>query len=148
MDRQVAEAPSKSASPRSQRSGHLMCRTSLWGVVGFLACGYFAWISFQHVIQQEYDWPHDSWTAITYVVWIALLAIVAFETRCLRERLFFGVLLVNFFIGFGLTLWSAVSVAHVRTARLGTGALWVFAAVASLSTIGRAGSVAAQEKAS
>ncbi len=144
MDRQVAEAPN-SATPRTQRSAHLMCRTSLWGVVGFLACAYFAWISFQHVVRQEFDWPHDSWTAITYVVWIALLAILAFDTRCVRERVFFGALLINFFVGFGLTLWSTALVAHVRTARMSTGALWVVGAVASLLTVGRAGSIGAEK---
>ena len=147
MDRQVAEAPN-SAPPRTQRSGHLMCRTSLWGVVGFVACAYFAGISFQHVARQQFDWPHDSWTAITYVVWIALLAILTFDTRCPRERVFFGVLLVNFFIGFGLTLWSTASVDHVRQARMGTGALWIVGALASLLTIGRAGTVITEGKSS
>lgn len=123
-----------------------MCRTSLWGVAGFVACGYFAWISFQHVTHGEFDWPHDSWTAITYVVWIALLAILAFETRCLRERVFFFVLLINFFIGFGLTLWSTASAAHVRSARFWTGVLWWLGALASLLTIGRARSIADEEK--
>lgn len=94
----------------------------------------------------EFDWPHDTWTALTYVVWIALLAIVAFETRCLRERVFFSVLLINFFIGFGLTLWSSASVANVRAARMGTGALWCLGALASLLTVGRAGGVSAEER--
>lgn len=146
MERQVAEVPTTSESPRSQRSGHLMCRTSLWGVAGFLACGYFAWISLQHVLRGEFDWPHDSWTAITYAVWIALLAILTLETGCVRERVFLGVLLINFFVGFGLTLWSSASVAHVRTARLATGVLWWLAALASLLTIGRARTMAAEEK--
>jgi hypothetical protein len=123
-----------------------MCRTSLWGVAAFLGCGYFAWISFQHVIRTEFDWPHDSWTAVTYFVWIALLGVLAFDTRCLRERAFFGLLLINFFIGFALTLWSTASVADVRTARLGTGSLWALAALTSLSTVGRAGAVAAKEQ--
>jgi hypothetical protein len=123
-----------------------MCRTSMWGVAAFFGCGYFAWISFQHVMRNEFDWPHDSWTAITYFVWIALLGILASDTRCLRERLFFGLLMINFFIGFGLTLWSTVSTANVRMARLGTGVLWALAALASLSTVGRAGTVATKEQ--
>ena len=123
-----------------------MCRTSLWGVAGFVGCAYFAWISFQHVRQGEFDWPHDSWTAFTYIVWIVLLALLEFDTHCLRERLFFGVLVINFFIGFGLTLWSTVSPAYVRTARLSTGALWGLAALASLSTVGRAASVTTPEQ--
>jgi hypothetical protein len=114
-----------------------MCRTSLWGVAAFIGCTYFAWLSFQHVSRNEFDWPHDAWTAVTYVVWIILLTILALDTRCLRERLFFGVLLINFFTGFALTLWGTASANAVRTARLGTGGLWILAALLSLTTIGR-----------
>jgi hypothetical protein len=115
-----------------------MCRTPLWGVAGFLGCAYFAWISFSHVTRHEYEWPHDAWTTATYIVWILLLAGLALDTRCLRERLFFGVLVVNFVVGCGLTLWRNVPPADVRTARIGTGALWGLAAVMSLTTMGRA----------
>ena len=114
-----------------------MCRTSLWGVAGFLACAYFTWVSFGHVLRNELVWPHDAWTAATYVVWIVLLVALAVDTRCLREQLFFGILLINFLVGFGLTLWRTISLGDVRTARLGTGALWVLAAVLSLTTVGR-----------
>ena len=124
--------------PSSYRSGHLMCRTPLWGVAGFLGCAYFAWVSFSRVTRGNYDWPHDFWTAATYIVWILLLAGLALETRCLRERLFFGLLVINFVVGCGLTLWSNVPPADVRTARIGTGALWAVAALVSLTTLGSA----------
>jgi len=124
--------------PSSYRSGHLMCRTPLWGVAGFLGCAYFAWLSFSYVTRGNYDWPHDFWTAATYIVWILLLAGLALDTRCLRERVFFGVLVVNFVAGCGLTLWSNVPPADVRTARIGTGALWAVAALVSLTTLGSA----------
>jgi len=115
-----------------------MCRTSLWGVAAFLGCAYFAWISFGHVTRNEFVWPHDFWTAATYLVWIVLLGFVlAYETRCPRGRLFFGLLLINFFIGLGLTLWRGAPASDVRTARLGTGALWAVAAVTSLTTVGQ-----------
>jgi hypothetical protein len=114
-----------------------MCRTSLWGIAGFLGCAYFAWISFSHVAHNTLDWPHDLWTAGTYLVWIVLLGALTIDTRCLRERFFFGILLVNFFVGFGLTLWRTIPQAEVRSARLGTGALWALAAVVSLTTAGR-----------
>jgi hypothetical protein len=71
----------------------------------------------------------------TYVVWILLLGFVALDTRCLRERLFFGVLGVNFLVGCALTLWKTVPVADVRTAIIGTGALWGLAALLSLATL-------------
>jgi hypothetical protein len=142
MDRQIenaegeVEAKSKPKQPYS--SGHLMCRTPLWGVAGFLGCAYFAWISFSHVAHNEYVWPHDFWTAATYIVWILLLAGLALDTRCLRERLFFGVLVINFVVGCGLTLWNNVQSADVRTARIGTGVLWAVAALLSLTTLGSA----------
>ncbi len=131
MDRQVeATEPD-----RWYLSAHLMCRTALWGIAGFLGCGYFAWISFSHITRGEYDWPHDAWTVAIYVVWILLLGGLTLDTRCLRERLFFGVLLVNFVVGCALTLWSTIPAADVRAARIGTGALWALAALLSLATL-------------
>lgn len=138
MDRQVEVSAENTEQKRLGRSGHLMCRSSLWGVAGFLACAYFAWVSFSHVLRNEYEWPHDAWTAATYVVWIVLLAALALDTRCLRERLFFAALVANFLIGLGLTVWRTIPTANVRTARIGTGALWALAALLSLTTVGRA----------
>jgi len=114
-----------------------MCRTSLWGAAGFVACAYFTWSAFGHVVRNSYFWPHDSWTVATYVVWIILLSALTVDTRCWRERLFFGVLVVNFLVGFGLTLWRTIPAAEVRTARISTGALWAVAGLLSLTTIGR-----------
>jgi hypothetical protein len=137
MDPQVEDAKVTAgggqASPYA--SGHLMCRAALWGLAGFMGCSYFAWISFGHVVRNEYDWPHDIWTAITYIVWIILLLALAIDTRCLRERLFFSVLVANFLIGCGMTLWSNISLSQVRAARIGTGTLWALAALLSLTTL-------------
>jgi hypothetical protein len=131
MDRQVA-----ATKPDPwYRSGHLMCRSALWGIAGFLGCGYFAWISFSHLTRGDYDWPHDAWTVAIYVVWILLLGGLTLDTRCLRERLFFGVLVVNFVVGCALTLWRTIPAADVRAARIGTGALWALAALLSLATL-------------
>lgn len=138
MDRQIETRDAKVAAKLSDSSGHLMCRTPLWGVAGFLGCAYFSWISFGHVTRHEYDWPHDLWTAATYIVWILLLLGLALDTRCLRERLFFGILVANFVVGCGLTLWVDVPTADVRLARIGTGALWGLAAVVSITTLGGA----------
>jgi hypothetical protein len=112
-----------------------MCRAPVWGVAGFLGSAYFTWISFSHVSRNEYEWPHDYWTAATYVVWILLLAWLVQDTGCLRERVFFGVLVVNFVIGCGMTLWRNIPAADVRTARIGTGALWAIAGLVSLTTL-------------
>jgi hypothetical protein len=115
-----------------------MCRTPLWGIAGFIGCAYFAWVSFSHVSRQQYDWPHDWWTAATYIVWILLLAALAYDTRCLRERLFFCLLVANFVVGCGLTLWHKIPLSDVRSARIGTGTLWALAAIVSLTTLGGA----------
>src|ERR1035438_2590355 len=139
MDRQIEEGNLAAVPTRKKpySSGHLMCRTPLWGLAAFLGCAYFAGISFSHVIHNEYDWPHDYWTAVTYIVWIVLLVGLAFDTRCLRERIFFSVLVINFVVGCGLTLWRNIPSADVRTVRIATGALWALAALLSLTTLGR-----------
>jgi len=146
MDRQIAPVETKAAAKQPYRSGHVMCRASLWGIAGFLASAYFAWVSYGHVARNDYAWPHDFWTAGTYFVWIVLLAALTLDTRCLRERIFFGALVLNFVVGFGLTLWRSVPLAEVRQARLGTAMLWALAALVSLTTMGRARSVGAVEK--
>jgi hypothetical protein len=114
-----------------------MCRTSLWGILGLLACAYFTWSAFSHVIRNSYFWPHDAWTAATYGVWIVLLTALTVDTHCVRERLFFGVLVLNFLIGFGLTVWKMAPAQDVRTTRICTGVLWALAGVLSLTTVGR-----------
>jgi hypothetical protein len=136
MDRQIdgTNDITEPARKSGYGSGHLMCRTPLWGVAGFIGCSYFTWISYLHVARNEYEWPHDWWTAVTYLVWIVLLLALTFDTRCLRERMFFGVLVSNFLVGCLLTLWRAVPVADVRSARIATGALWAVAALLSLTT--------------
>jgi hypothetical protein len=137
MDREIEDASIKADAKRNYKSGHLMCRTPLWGVAGFIGCAYFAWVSFDHVVRNnDYEWPHDPWTAATYIVWILLLSALAIDTRCLRERVFFGILVINFLVGFGLTLWHNVPALEVRSARMAIGTLWALAALVSLITIG------------
>jgi hypothetical protein len=143
MDRQIENAQVKSGQRAGTRqspdsSGHLMCRAPVWGVAGFLGCAYFAGISFLYISRNEYEWPHDYWTAATYIVWVLLLTWLVFDTPCVRERGFFGVLVVNFMIGCGLTLWRSVLSTDVRTARIVTGTLWGVAALVSLTTLGNA----------
>jgi hypothetical protein len=135
LDNDSLEHAKPTDQKRSHRSDHLMCSTPLWGLAGFAGCVYFAWVSFAHVTRGDYEWPHDWWTAATYVVWIVLLAGLAVETRCLRERMFFGVLVINFLVGCGLTLWHSAAPDDVRMARIGTGTLWGLAAVLSLMTL-------------
>ena len=65
----------------------------------------------------------------------SLLLALAYDTRCLRERLFFSLLVINFVVGCGLTLWQTIPAADVRAARIGTGVLWGLAALMSLTTL-------------
>jgi hypothetical protein len=146
MDREIesAKIPTDVVHVSPYASGHLMCRSALWGIAGFVGCGYFAWVSFAHVAHNEFEWPHDSWTIATYIVWILLLLALAYDTRCMRERLFFGVLLANFLVGCGLTVWPNVALADIRHARIGTGILWALAALLSLTTLRGAPEIAKQ----
>jgi hypothetical protein len=140
MDREIesAQIPTEAGQVSPYASGHLMCRSALWGIAGFLGCAYFAWVSFAHVAKNELEWPHDAWTSATYIVWVLLLLALAYDTRCMRERLFFSVLMANFLAGGALTVWSNISLADMRNARIGTGALWAVAGLLSLSTLRRA----------
>jgi hypothetical protein len=137
MDREIESAriPREAGQASRYASGHLMCRSALWGIAGFLGCAYFAWVSFAHVAKNEYEWPHDAWTSATYIVWVLLLLALAYDTRCMRERLFFSVLMANFLVGGALTVWSNIPLADMRNARIGTGALWAVAALLSLTTL-------------
>ncbi len=146
MDRELTQAPVTAGGLSPYASGHQMCRSAIWGLAGFLACAYFAWISFLHVSRRQYEWPHDAWTAATYVVWIVLLVALAFDTRCLREKVFFGLLVANFLVGFGLTIWHNIPTGDVRSARIATGVLWALAGVVSLTTIGGAADQHHREK--
>lgn len=144
MDGQIEVANPTTVAKRHDSSGHLMCHATAWGLMGFIACAYFAWISFSCVLRHEYDWPHDAWTAATYIVWVVLLVGLMLDTHCLRERLFFGLLVANFVVGFTLTLWRTVLSAQVQNARIGTGTLWGLAALVSLATMGRGHAVGAE----
>lgn len=145
MDNDVQSTRKETGQNAGHGDDHLMCRTSLWGIAAAVGCGYFAWISYGHILRNEFEWPHDLWTAATYLVWIVLLSVLALDTRCLRERVFFFALLLNFVIGLGLTLWSKIPATDIRMARLTTGALWTLGAVTSLTTVGQAGKIGSEK---
>src|SRR5437660_12495084 len=92
MDRQIenakVEAGKKTGTkqPSSYRSGHLMCRTPLWGVAGFLGCASFAWVSFSRVSRGNYGWPHEFWTAAPRIVLSLVVAGLGVVARCLPQR--------------------------------------------------------------
>ena len=121
-------------TPR-KKIAHLMCGTPFWGVVAAIACAYFAYLSYSRLRNDDFSWVHDVWTVLTYGVWIALILGTLSEVRCARERVFFGLLLLNFTLGFTLSAWSTAPMNAVREGREISVAIWILAAVASLTTL-------------
>jgi len=112
-----------------------MCGTPFWGIVAAVACTYFAYSAYTQVREQNFEFDHGWWTVITWAVWVLLLTGLLSETRCWRERIFFGLLCVNFALGFVLAAWGTASWTVVRTGRQLSLALWVLSALASLLTV-------------
>jgi hypothetical protein len=118
-----------------------MCGTPFWGVAAAIACAYFSYLSYSRLRNGDFTWVHDGWSVLTYGVWIALILGVLSEVRCWRERILFGLVLVNFTLGFTLSAWATAPLAAVREAREISLALWALAAVASLMTLRSPGGV-------
>jgi len=119
-------------SPR-QKPAHLVCGMPLWGVTGTLVCSYLAWLSYSHVRSGQFDWPHDGWSIASYGVWVLLMAGLISETRCLRERMFFALVMINFAMGFTLASWDKAALSTVREMRVITSMSWALAALISLA---------------
>jgi hypothetical protein len=128
------------------RSAHLMCGMPLWGVTGTLACSYLAYLSYSHVRRAEFEWTHDGWSIATYSVWVLLMVGLLGETRCWRERIFFGLIMANFVLGLALAVWQAAPVDAVRQVRVISAALWAAAALVSLVVTFSSGKDGAVEK--
>ena len=116
------------------RSGHLMCGVRFWGVAGALGCGYLAYLSFSRLRSGDFSWSHDWQSLLTGAVWIVLIVALLSETRCWRERIFFGLVFINFTLWFVLSAWAAAPDSDVRELRQVSFGLWILAAVASLMT--------------
>lgn len=112
-----------------------MCGTPFWGVAACIACAYFAYSCFAQLREEDFYFQHGLWTLLTWGIWVALLAGLASETRCWRERIFFGLLLANFALGFVLATWNGAPASTVRFGREISLALWVLAAFAGLRTV-------------
>jgi hypothetical protein len=117
------------------KSPHLMCGNALWSVAGAGVSAYFSYLSYSHIINADYSLPHTWWTVLTYAVWIVLFVGLLTETHCGRERVFFGLVLVTFLLGFGFSAWSDATESSVRHFRIAATALWALAAVVSLTTL-------------
>ena len=112
-----------------------MCTTPFWGIAGAIGCVYLAYVAYAHLRDGEVLWSHDWESVLTGAVWIILIIGLLSETRCWRERAFFGLLLANFTLAFVLALWKAAPDEVMRGARGMSLALWILAAVASLRTL-------------
>jgi hypothetical protein len=118
--------------PPRTKPAHLMCGQPIWGIAGVLSCSYLAYLSWSHVRREEFEWPHDGWSILTYAIWILLMGGLLSETRCWRERIFFGLVLTNFVLGFALVIWNAAPGDAVRNVRIISAVLWGLAAAVSL----------------
>ena len=134
------------AKAHRARAAHLMCGMPVWGIAGALACSYFAYLSYSHVRHGEFDWPHDTWFIVTYAVWVLLMAGLMSETRCLRERIFFALVLANFTLGFVLAIWVAAPLEAVRGVRIISSGLWGLAALVSVVVAFSSGQATTVEK--
>jgi hypothetical protein len=112
-----------------------MCGTPFWGIAAAIACVYFAHSTYSQLREGDFFWQHGWWTVITWAIWVLLITGLLSETRCWRERIFFGLLCLNFALGFVLAAWSTASLTMVRTGRQLSLALWILSALASLLTV-------------
>lgn len=123
-----------------------MCGMPLWGISGAVACSYLSYLSYIHVRRAEFDWSHDVWFVVTCAVWVLLMAGLMSETRCWRERIFFGLVLANFTLGFVLAAWGDAPARMVREVRVISAWLWGLAALVSLVVTFSPGQVSVKEE--
>jgi hypothetical protein len=114
-----------------------MCGTPIWGIAALAGCLYLAHLSWARVQRGEVAWAGDGWTLLTHAVWIVLMGGLFLETRCLRERVFFAVVLLNFALGLTLGVWHSLAEQTARSARLLVVGLWTVAAITGALTMGR-----------
>lgn len=117
------------------KPAHLMCRNRFWGVSGAVACSYFAYLAYVHLRDTDFLWPHSLWSLVTYAVWMFLVLGLFSETRCWRERIFFGLVFLNLATGFVFLLWTRAPLNYARDAREAVLFLWLLAALVSLTTL-------------
>jgi hypothetical protein len=114
-----------------------MCGKPSWGVVAAAVSAYLAYLSYSQVREGDFFWQHEWWTILTWAVWLVLIGGLLTETQCWRERMFFGLVLINFALGFIFAAWTSAPASVVRHAREAAVGLWTLAAIASLTTLSR-----------
>jgi hypothetical protein len=120
---------------RRKRTLHLMCTTPFWGITGAVACGYFSYLAYARLRDGEFSWSHEWESIAASAIWVVLMVALLSETRCWRERTFFGLLLLNFTLAFTLGAWRTAPIAAGRDARKISLVLWLMATLASLMTV-------------
>jgi hypothetical protein len=123
-----------------------MCRSRFRGIVGAIACAYFAYLAYTRLRDADFLWSHDLWSLLTSAVWIMLVLGLISETRCWRERVFFGLVLLNLAAGFAFSLWTAPPLNYAHDSRDVSFVLWILAALASLMTLAHPREVAATKE--
>jgi hypothetical protein len=119
------ERPVTSVKPQ-----HLICG-SAWALLLAVVCFYFGYRAYANISAGDYQWAHNWWDTVTWLVWVALAAGLISETRCWRERILFLVLILQFLLGLTFSFWSSASFDVVRHARWISLALWCLAALLS-----------------
>ena len=127
------------AKPARNKPTHLICGSKLWTILGFVCCAYFAKAAVPR-IEGVAAWSHDPWEIGTHLIWMIFMIGLMTETRCWKERLFFGLVLANFGFGFVMGLWSGASDQVVRETRIVSAGAWGVAALVSLALMFSKGS--------
>jgi hypothetical protein len=112
-----------------------MCTTPFWGITGAVACAYFSYVAYARLRDGEFSWSHEWESLAASAIWVVLMVALLSETRCWRERSFFGILLLNFTLAFTLGAWRTAPIAAGRDARQISLLLWLMATLASLMTV-------------
>ena len=84
---------------------------------------------------QDFLWAHELWVVATWAVWSLLFAGLFLETRCRRERILIFLLLTNCVLGLIASASTSLAFVTARQMRELSLALWLMAALVSLSTI-------------
>jgi hypothetical protein len=119
------------------RSGstHLMCGSRLWTIAAFVCSGYFAKVAIERARTVNVAWSHDALAITTHAVWVLFMIGLITETRCWKERVFFGLVLANFALASAMGLWDSAPVSLLDQSRLLSASLWVAAALVSFALI-------------
>jgi hypothetical protein len=121
--------------PERRKSAHLMCGSRLWTIAAFVCSAYFAKIAVQRVRATDVGWSHDALDIATHGVWVLFMLGLISETRCWKERVFYGLVLANFGLASIMGLWTSASAGSLSQTRLLSAGLWVAAAAVSFALV-------------